>query len=90
MQYTSDYSENGAPGLRLCDCLGRLARVHLGADLHHLLKVWEGHGLELGVDDDVVDFDLEGRPSADQALDLRIGNRCRDGIDKFAIAPSVA
>lgn len=57
--------------------------------LAHLIEVGEGHGLELGVDLDVVDGDLEGRPPAHEPLDLRIGDLGRDGCGKLPIARAV-
>ena len=56
----------------------------------HLLEVGEGHGLELGVNLDVVDGDLEGGPAADEPLDLRIGDLGGDGLGELPIARAVA
>ncbi len=66
------------------------AAVHVLCDAGDLVKVREGHGLELGVDEDAVDLDLEGGAPAHHALDVGAGNLLPDLGRQLLVARAVA
>ncbi len=54
------------------DLSGLPARLHLLADLDHILELGEDKVLQLGVDEDAADLNLEGGTATHHALHLRI------------------
>lgn len=83
-----DFSSlNGTEGLFGGLHLGGLAPVgHLLDDPDDILKLGEGHGLQLGEDELPVDGDLEGRPPADHPLQLGARNLAPDHFGQVPIA----